>query len=100
MEAGGSGSGKKQCQLGPNTQPLPPTSDDFPSDCTWASQILLIEGVKVLEIAVGAVLALTMFSLLRISFPNLVADGQSLVRNSGVGEWGSKSDPQFSFTCH
>ena len=46
---------------------------------------LLFKGVKVLEIAVGAVFALTGFRLGRISIRDLVADGKSLVRNSGLG---------------
>ena len=45
-------------------------------------------GMKVLEIAVGAVSAPTRFSLVRISIRDLVADGKSLVRNSGVGGGG------------
>ena len=36
----------------------------------------------------GAVFALTRFSLVRISIRDLVADGKSLVRNSGVGGGG------------
>ena len=48
--------------------------------------ILLKRGVKVLEIAVGAVLVPTRFSLVRISIRHL--------RNSGVG--GSKFDPQIA----
>ena len=44
--------------------------------------------MKVLEIAVGAVFATTRFSLVRISIPDLVGDGKSLVRNSGG--WGVK----------
>ena len=44
--------------------------------------------MKVLEIAVGAVFASTRFSLVRISIRDLVADGKSLVRNSGVGGGG------------
>ena len=44
----------------------------------------------------GAVFAPTRFSFVRISIRDLVADGKSLVRNSGVGGGGSKSDPQFS----
>ena len=39
----------------------------------------------------GAVLALTRFSLVRISIRDLVADGKSLVRNSGVGGGGQNS---------
>ena len=45
-------------------------------------------GVKVLEIAVEAVFASTWFSLVRISIRDLVADGKSLVRNSGVAGGG------------
>ena len=44
--------------------------------------------MKVLETAVGAVFASTRFSLVRISIRDLVADGKSLVRNSGVGGGG------------
>ena len=44
--------------------------------------------MKVLETAVGAVFASTRFSLVRISVRDLVADGKSLVRNSGVGGGG------------
>ena len=36
----------------------------------------------------GAVFASTRFSLVRISIRDLVADGKSLVRNSGVGGGG------------
>ena len=36
----------------------------------------------------GAVFAPTRFSLVRLSIPDLVADGKSLVRNSGVGGGG------------
>ena len=50
--------------------------------------ILLTKRVKVLEIAAGAVFAPTRFSLVRISVRDLVADGKSLVRNSGVGGGG------------
>ena len=46
------------------------------------------ESVKVLETAVGAIFAPTRFSLVRISIRDLVADGKSLVRNSGVGDGG------------
>ena len=42
----------------------------------------------------GAAFASTRFSLVRISIRDLVADGKSLVRNSGVGGGGSKFDPQ------
>ena len=49
--------------------------------------------MKVLETAAGAVFAPTRFSLVRISIRDQVADGNSLVRNSGVGG-GSKFDPQ------
>ena len=52
---------------------------------TW---FLFTKGVKVLETAVGAVFAPTRFSLVRISVRDLVADGKSLVRNSGVGGGG------------
>ena len=48
----------------------------------------LSKGVKVLETAVGAVFAPTRFCLVRISIRDLVADGKSLVRNSGVGGGG------------
>ena len=41
-----------------------------------------------LETAVGAISAPTRFSLVRISVRDLVADGKSLVRNSGVGGGG------------
>ena len=41
-----------------------------------------------METAVGAAFAPTRFSLVRISIPDLVADGKSLVRNSGVGGGG------------
>ena len=44
--------------------------------------------MKVLEIAVGAVFVPTRFSLVRISSRDFVADGKSLVRNSGVGGGG------------
>ena len=44
--------------------------------------------MKVLETAAGAVFALTRFSLVRISLRDQVADGNSLVRNSGVGGGG------------
>ena len=40
-----------------------------------------------MEIAVGAVFAPTIFSL-RISIHDLVADGKSLLRNSGLGGGG------------
>ena len=50
--------------------------------------VSLTKGVKVLEIAVGAVFASTRFFLVRISIRDLVADGKSLVRNSGVGGGG------------
>ena len=46
--------------------------------------ILLTKEAKVLEIAVGAVLAPTRFSLVRNSPQDLVADGKALVRKSGV----------------
>ena len=36
----------------------------------------------------GAIFAPTRFSLVRISIRDLVADGRSLVRNSGVGGGG------------
>ena len=50
---------------------------------------VLTKGVKVLETAVGAVFAPTRFSLVRIfSTRDLVADGKSLLRNSGVGGGG------------
>ena len=39
----------------------------------------------------GAVFALTRFSLVRISIRDLVADGKSLARNSGVGGGGENS---------
>ena len=41
-----------------------------------------------LETAVRAISAPTWFSLVRISVRDLVADGKSLVRNSGVGGGG------------
>ena len=44
--------------------------------------------MEVLETAVGAVFASTRFSLVRVSIRDLVADGKSLVRNSGVGGGG------------
>ena len=44
--------------------------------------------MKVLEIAAGAVFAPSRFSLVRIFVRDLVADGKSLVRNSGVGGGG------------
>ena len=44
--------------------------------------------MKVLETAVGAIFASTRFSLVRISIRDLVADGKSLVRTSGVGGGG------------
>ena len=44
--------------------------------------------MKVLETAVGAAFASTRFFLVRISIRDLVADGKSLVRNSGVGGGG------------
>ena len=45
--------------------------------------------MKVLEAAVGAIFAPTrLFSLVRISTQDLVADGKSLVRSSGVGGGG------------
>ena len=47
--------------------------------------MLLSKGVKVLETAVGAISAPTGFSLVRISVRDLVADGKSLARNSGLG---------------
>ena len=47
-------------------RPLPATSDDFPSD--------LWKAVKVLEIALGAVLTSTRFCLVRISIQDLIAD--------------------------
>ena len=50
--------------------------------------MLLAKGVKVLETAVGAVFAPTRFFLVRISIRDLVADGKSLLRNSGVGGGG------------
>ena len=46
------------------------------------------KGVKVLETAVGTICAPTRFSLVRISIRDLVADGKSLVRSSGVGGGG------------
>ena len=45
----------------------------------------------------GAVFVLIRFSLARISIQDQDADEKSLVRNSGVGGWGSKSDPQIAF---
>ena len=54
--------------------------------------------MKVLETAVGAVFAPTRFSLVRISIRDLVADGKSLVRNSGVGGGGEMLDPHNSLT--
>ena len=50
--------------------------------------IPLIKGLKVLETAVGAIFAPTRFSLVRISVRDLVEDGKSLLRNSGVGGGG------------
>ena len=44
--------------------------------------------MKVLEIAAGAVFVPTRLSLVRISIRDQVADGNSLVRNSGVGGGG------------
>ena len=44
--------------------------------------------MRALETAVGAMFAPTRFSLVRISIRDLVADGKSLVRNSGVGGGG------------
>ena len=44
--------------------------------------------MKVLETAAGAIFGPTRFSLVRISVRDLVADGKSLVRNSGVGGGG------------
>ena len=46
---------------------------------------------QVLETAVGAVVALTRFSLVRISSRHLVAVGTSLIRSSGVGGGGGES---------
>ena len=43
--------------------------------------------MKVVEIAVGAVFTSTRFFLVRISVGDLVADGKSLVMNSGFGVW-------------
>ena len=45
----------------------------------------------------GAIFAPTRFSLVRISIRDLVADGKSLVRNSGVGVGGSKYYSQKNF---
>ena len=60
------------------------------------------KGVQVLETAVGAVFALTRFSLVRISIRDLVGGGKTLVRNSGVGGGGEnlilRSVQQFSRT--
>ena len=75
--------------------PPTPKSADFASS-TWfrkkspyqGNLILRTKGVKVLEITVGAVFAPTRFSFVRISIRDLVADGKSLVRNSGVGGGG------------
>ena len=53
--------------------------------CLLRNLILLNKGVKVLEIAVGAVFAPTRFSLVRISSRDLVSDGKCLVWSSGVG---------------
>ena len=53
--------------------------------------ILLTKGGKVLEAAVGAVFAPTRFSLVRISIRDLVADGKSLVRSSGVTRSGGQN---------
>ena len=44
--------------------------------------------MRALETAVGAIFAPPRFSLVRISIRDLVADGKSLVRNSGVGGGG------------
>ena len=55
---------------------------------TKETLVSLSKGVKVLETAVGAIFAPTRFSLVRISIRDLVADGKSLVRNSGVGGGG------------
>ena len=44
----------------------------------------------------GAVFAPTRFSLVRLSVRDLVADGKSLLRNSGVGGGGEKFDPQLT----
>ena len=41
-----------------------------------------------MKTAVGAVFAPARFSLVRISMRDLVADGKSVVRNSGVGGGG------------
>ena len=49
--------------------------------------------MKVLGIAMGAVFAPTRFSSVRISIRDLVADGKSLVSNSGVRGGGQRSDP-------
>ena len=41
-----------------------------------------------METAVGAIFAPTGFSSVRISIRDLVADGRSLLRNSGIGGGG------------
>ena len=64
--------------------PPTPKSADFTLR-TWLRKIPLTKGVKVLETAVGAVFAPNRFSLVRISVRDLVADGKSLLRISGVG---------------
>ena len=53
--------------------------------------------MKVLETAVGALFAPARFSLVRISVRDLVADGKSLVRNSGVGGGGPNRILIFNF---
>ena len=66
----------------PIRAPPNPTSADFPSDSGWEKRILTMEiwflfskGVKLVEVAVGAIFAPTRCSLERISSRGLVADG-------------------------
>ena len=47
----------------------------------------------------GAAVAPTRFSLVSISIPDLVADGKSLVKNSGVGGGGQKLILRFWVYC-
>ena len=99
--SGLSGNNKFNCVLKclPNSgsflHPQPPKSADVLSESgsqrkvlSKGNLILLTTGVKVQEIAVGADFAPTTFSLARVAIRDLVADGKSLVRNSGVGVGG------------
>ena len=100
QHASKSSSGQNYCQSHSSTPN--PKSADLLSELGPAGKslvrdlILLTRGVEVLEIAEGAVLALTRFSLVRISIRDLVADGNFLSKEFLGWGWGSNFDPHIS----